>query len=194
MKKLIFAGWILLVFVVPLKAQEDHDYNPNDKEPVAVFDLSKDQVPSAVVEAANNDFNLKNPETWTNFPYALKEYGWVYDSIGTLNVKPIRYEVKMKTNTGSDMYAVYSEKGNLIATREISDNVALPESVKDKLAKSKYSDWAVVGSQEIIRYYYDKKSVEQHIRVNVAKGGVKRSISFNFQANVDKNNMVQTRD
>jgi hypothetical protein len=95
----------------------------------------------------------------------------------------------MKTSKGDDFWAVYSANGELIETREISNDVALPHDVQVKLANSKYKDWTLVGNKEIIRFYHDHdfSSVEQHYRVTVEKDKVKRSISFNYQ-NKDKNN------
>ncbi|MEI6851791.1 MAG: hypothetical protein WCL06_03070 [Bacteroidota bacterium] len=184
MKKLLFTGVALLLFAVPIMAQVDHDYNPNDVVPTPGPNLSKDQVPASVVKAASIDFDLAKPETWTKFPFALKEYGWVYDKAAS-DVKPDRYEVTMKASNGDDLYAVYSADGVLIATREVNNNAAVPASVMAALSKSQYKDWKIVGNKETIRYYHDKKSVEQHFRVTVEKDNVKRSISFNYQASAN---------
>lgn len=185
MKNLFFFGIAFIFFSLPVIAQVDHDYNPNDREPITSLNLTKEQIPPSILKALSTDFSLNDPLTWTKFPFALKEYGWVYDSVGASSVKPDRYQVSMKTNSGHDLYAVYSAEGNLIATREISQDVPLPLSVKQKLAKSIYKNWAIIGNKEIIRYYHDKKSVEQHIRVTVAKDNVKRTLSFNYQATDD---------
>lgn len=193
MKKFILTVLVFVVFVIPIMAQVDHDYNPNDREPKPTILLTKDQVPTVVAKAMNTDFNLKNPETWTRFPYALKEYGWVYDSVGASNLTPDRYEVTFKTDDGHDMSAVYSSKGDLVATREVSENALLPAAVKKELDNSKYKDWTVIGNKEIIKYYHDKKSVEQHFRVTVAKDNIKRSISFNYQATDDMGQQISPR-
>jgi hypothetical protein len=184
MKKLIFSCLVVLLFVLPTIAQVDHDYNPNDVTPAPGPNLSKDQIPASVINAASTDFDLSKPSTWTKFPYALKEYGFVYDKAAA-DVKPDRYEVSMKATNGDDLYAVYSADGVLIATREVNKNAAVPASVIAELSKSQYKDWKIVGNKEIIRYYHDKKSVEQHFRVTVAKENVKRTISFNYQATED---------
>ncbi|MEI6124533.1 MAG: hypothetical protein WCQ95_12985 [Bacteroidota bacterium] len=180
MKKLFITGLFLITFGLPIIAQVDHDYNANDVIPVTQQTLNKDQIPMALLQAVNTDFDLSNPKTWTKFPYALKEYGWVYDK-GASDVKPDRYQVTMKTNNGDDMYAVYSKDGILIATREVNNNATVPAIVLAELAKSIYSDWKIVGSKEIIRYYYDKNSVEQHFRLTVQKDNVTRTLSFNYQ-------------
>lgn len=86
----------------------------------------------------------------------------------------------MKTQKGNDLFAVYSADGNLIATREMVTNVPVPPSVQESLSKSQYKDWKVTGTKEIIKYFHDKNSVEQHSRLTVEKDNVKRSISFNY--------------
>jgi hypothetical protein len=181
MKKLVIAGVIFMALSFQMMAQVDHDYNPKDVMPATGVVIPSSQVPQSVLQAMKVDFNLADPQTWTKFPYAIKEYGWVYDADAT-GVKPDRYEVSMKTDNGSDLFAVYSNDGNLIATREVLMNKPLPESIKEKLAKSAYKDWAVVGDKEIIKYYYDKNSVDQHFRITVEKNNVKRTISFNYEA------------
>jgi hypothetical protein len=94
----------------------------------------------------------------------------------------------MKTDKGGDLWAVYAANGDLIETREVAKDAALSPTVMDKLSKSQYKDWKVVGNKEIIKYYHDNDftSVEQHVRVTVEKDNVKRSISFNDQATSNK--------
>ena len=180
MKKLLSIGLGIMGFVLPSFGQS-HDYNLNDKEP-AIAVISKDQVPAAVVNAVNVQFNKDNPLTWSKFPYALKEYGWVYD-VGQGNLNLDRFEVTMKTTSGSDLWAVYTNKGELVESREMASNIKVPASVMDEFLKSKYKDWTIIGNKEIIRFYHDhnNSSVEQHFRITVEKDGVKRAISFNWQ-------------
>jgi hypothetical protein len=185
MKKYFFTCLLLMAFIFPLLSQVDHDYNPNDKTPDNGLTLNKDQIPPSVLKAYNTTFNLSNPDTWTKFPYALKEYGWVYDKDAS-DVKPDRYEVSLKTKEGNDFFAVYSADGNLVATREVSVNIAVPPHVMESLSKSKYKDWKIVENKEVIRYYHDSKSVEQHFRLTVEKDSERRSISFNYQETANK--------
>jgi hypothetical protein len=172
-------------FVLPSVAQVSHDFNSNDREPGPVATITKDQVPVAVQVAFKKEFSLNDPLTWSRFPFALKEYGWVYDE-GASDVKLDRYLVQMKTNKGNELDAVYSASGDLIESREVSTNIAIPPTVMEAFTKSQYKDWNIVGNKEIIRYYHDhnNSSVEQHIRLNVEKDGVKRAISFNYQGGV----------
>jgi len=182
MKKLLVSVLALTGFLFPLLAQVDHDYNPNDRVPVVNQRITKDQVPAAVLKAVNTQFDKANPVTWSKFPFALKEYGWVYD-VGAADLNLNHFEVTMTTPTGADLWAVYSDKGDLIETREVSKNVPLPRVAQEALAKSQYKDWKVVGNKEVIRYFHDHDAskAEQHLRVTVEKDGVKRSISLNYQ-------------
>jgi hypothetical protein len=184
MKKLVVTLLVIAAFSVPTLAQVDHDYNPNDVViPEKGFALNEKNIPESVLKAVKSEFNLNVPSTWTKFPYALREYGWVYDK-GASDVKPDRYQVSMKSKEGLDLYAVYSAEGNLIATREESTNIVVPDHVMKALQNSKYKDWTVVGNKQIIKYFHDKNSVEQHIRLTVVKDNVVRTISFNYQGKV----------
>ena len=182
MKKLLFSVLAFLGFLFPLLAQVDHDYNANDRVPVVNATIKREEVPAAVIKAAQTQFDMSNSGTWSKFPYALKEYGWVYD-VGASDVKLNRYEVTLKNKDGNDLWAVYTAKGELVETREVSANVPIPANVQEALSKSQYKDWKVLGNKEIIRFYHDhdNNSVEQHFRLTVEKDNVKRSISFNFQ-------------
>lgn len=182
MKKLFITSLAFLSFLIPSLAQIDHDFNANDREPNVKATILKDQVPEAVRKAVNIQFNKNNPLTWSKFPYALKEYGWVYD-VGAADLKLDRYEVTMKSEKGNDLWAIYAANGELIESREMSVNVAVPTYVLEELSKSKYKDWKIVGNKEIIKFYHDhnNSNVEQHLRLTVEKDNVKRSLSFNFQ-------------
>lgn len=182
MKKFLFSVLALLGFIFPLMAQVDHDYNTNDREPLINSTITKDQVPAAILKAAQTKFDLNNSATWSKFPYALKEYGWVYD-VGASNIKLDRYEVTIKNKEGNDLWAVYTVKGELVESREASVNVPVPANIMQELLKSQYKDWKIVGDKEIIRFYHDhnNSSVEQHFRLTVEKDNVRRSISFNYQ-------------
>lgn len=184
MEKLFIACVALIGSVLPTFAQVSHDFNPNDKVPVVNGTITKEEVPAAVLKAFSVEFDKNNPLTWSKFPYALKEYGWVYDA-GASTIMLDRYEVTMKTDNGADLWAVYNAKGELIETREMSVNVIIPASIMDAFLNSQYKDWKIVGNKEIIRFYHDhdNSSVEQHFRITIEKDNVTRSISFNFQGN-----------
>ena len=187
MKKILLFVSAWGVFILPLIAQIDHDFNSNDRVPVVNVKITKEQVPAAVLKAVNTQFDKNNQLTWSKFPYALKEYGWVYD-VGAADVPLNRYEVTMKTTEGNDLWAVYNAEGQLVETNELSTNILIPQSIMDALSKSQYKDWKIVGNREIIKYYHEHNfsSVEQHLRITVEKDNVKRSISFNYKGNTDK--------
>jgi hypothetical protein len=171
----------LFAMVLPSVAQS-HDFNPNDREPEITVKISKEQIPLAIQNAVNVQFSKDDPKTWSRFPYALKEYGWVYD-VGAKDLSLDRFQVEMKTKKGTDLKAIYTVNGELIESDEVSTNSAIPPSVMEEFLKSKYKDWKIVGNREVIRFYHDhnNSSVEQHFRITVEKDGVKRSISFNWQ-------------
>jgi hypothetical protein len=186
MKKLFISILALLGFMLPSIAQVypvAHDFNPNDREPVINATILKDQVPAAVLKAVNTQFSKENPLTWSKFPYALKEYGWVYD-VAAANINLDHFQVTMKTTKGNELDAIYTVNGDLVETREMSTNIPVPPDITAELQKSQYKDWTVVGNKEIIDYYHDynnKSSVERHFRITVQKDNAKRSISFNWQ-------------
>jgi hypothetical protein len=184
MKKFLISGLALIALMFPAVAQEDHDFSLNDRVPVVNTTIPKDQVPALVQKAVAVQFDRSQPLTWSKFPYALKEYGWVYD-VGASDLKLDRYEVTMKTQSGNELWAVYSADGEIIESREMSTNIPVPKPVMDKFLKSKYKDWKITGNKEIIKFYHDHdlnaSNVEQHFRINVEKDGVKRAISFNWQ-------------
>ena len=182
MKKLLISILAFSAFIFPLLGQVDHDYNINDRVPIVNTTITKDQVPAAVLKAVQTQFDFSNPVTWSKFPYALKEYGWVYD-VGASDIKLDRYEVILKNKEGHDLWAIYAANGDLIESRETANNVAMPINIQLALSKSQYKDWKVVGDKEIIKFYRDhnNSNVEEHFRLTVEKEKVKRSISFNFQ-------------
>jgi hypothetical protein len=186
MKKSIVTLVLLIAFLLQLVAQVDHDYNVNDRVPLINKTITKEQVPAAVLKAVNNQFNGNDPITWSKFPFALKEYGWVYD-VGAAQIPLERYEVTMKTGKGNEMWALYNAAGELIETREVLNNTSIPRSVQLALDNSQYKGWDIVGNKEIIKFYHDHdmRKVEQHFRVTVQKDNVKRSISFNYQNQID---------
>jgi hypothetical protein len=172
-------------YFFPLLGQIDHDYNTNDRVPIVNTYITKEQVPAAVLKSLDIQFDKDKPQTWSKFPFALKEYGWVYD-VGSSDLALNRFEVTLKTKEGDDLWAVYSASGDLIETKEVSKNTVVPAYVMDALARSEYKDWQIVGDKEIIKYYHDHDitKAEQHLRLTLEKDNVKRSVSFNY--NVSK--------
>jgi hypothetical protein len=180
MKKLIISLFVFTGFLFPLLAQVDHDQSVNDIIPVESLTLKKDQVPAAISKAVLSDFAKDEAFRWGKFPYVLEKYGWVV-SKDAADQKPDRYEVNIKANDGSDIYAVYSPDGTILQSRTIRKNAFLPSAVSQALAKSQYKDWTVVGDKELIKYWNAKNDIEEHFRITVEKNNVKKSISFNYK-------------
>jgi len=180
MKKLIVTLLAFTGFLFPLLAQVDHDQRENEIIPNESLTLKKEQIPTAIVKAVQQDFATGQAFTWGKFPYVLEKYGWIV-AADAVNQKPDRYEVNIKAHDGSDIYAIYSPDGTIIQSRIIRKNAALPSNVIQALGKSQYKDWKVVGDKELIRYYNTKKDVEEHYRITVEKNNVKKTISFNYK-------------
>jgi hypothetical protein len=180
MKKFLASVLALSGFLFPLLAQVDHDARVNDVIPVETLTLKKEQIPQAIVKSVAVDFSTGQPVTWGKFPYNLENYGWVVNQ-GTAGEKPDHYEVLIKAKDGSDVYAVYNADGTIIETRSVYKNIPVPAEVTASLAKSKYSDWTIIGDKELIKYFKDKKNIEEHFRLTVQKGNLKHSISFNYK-------------
>jgi hypothetical protein len=183
MKKILFAGLVLMMFAPGLKSQDKFEYNkPNYVLPLANYEItSSDKIPVSVVKAMNVDFALDKPHTWTKFPNSLTAYGWKYDK-NAADGGLIHYELKMRTTDGIDLTGYYSYMGILISTHEVFLNVELPALVEEKLAKIINRDWVVIGTMETIIYHHDKNSVEQHFSITIKKGKITRTISFNDEA------------
>jgi hypothetical protein len=181
MKKVTITLLAFVVFVLPSLAQSFHDFDPTEKEPIVKATITKDQVPEPVLKAAATQFDKNNPKTWSKFPYALKEYGWVYD-VNSSGNNLDHFLVTMKSRQGNNFQAVYNADGALIETRETAINVPVPKEVLTELEKSPYNGWTITGNKEIINYYRDRNnaSVERHFRVTLEKGKAKKSISFNW--------------
>jgi len=180
MKKLIVSLIAVAGFIIPLRAQVDHDQNDNETFPKESLILKKDQIPANIVNAVNTDFSNGEAFRWGKFPFMLEKYGFVIAK-GKENQKPDYYEVNIKTKDGSDIYAVYSSDGTIIQSRTIRKNAALPLTVTQALAKSQYKDWTIVGDKELIKYYNSKSDVEEHFRVTLEKNNVKKSVSLNYK-------------
>jgi hypothetical protein len=180
MKKLIVSLLAFTGFLFPLLAQVDHDQNDDEGIPQESLILKKDQIPAAIVKAVNSDFIKGEAFRWGKFPFVLEKYGWVIAK-GMENQKPDYYEVNIKSQDGSDIYAVYSADGTIIQSKTIRKNAALPLNVTQALAKSQYKDWTVVGDKELIKYYNSKNDVEEHFRITLEKNNVKKTVSFNYK-------------
>lgn len=177
MKKLILSLIGFTAFIFPLLAQVDYDQGENDEIPVENLILKKEQIPAAIVKAVNETFKSGQVFKWGKFPYVLEKYGWIV-SKSAGDQKPDRYEAYIKADDGSEIYAIYNPDGTIIQSRIIRKNAEIPHLVAEKLAKSKYAGWKIVGDREVIKYYNSPKDIEEHFRITVEKNGSKKTVSF----------------
>jgi len=185
MKKLFIKSFVLLAFVLPAQAQTD--FPVLYYSPVIEAKIPGDQVPDEVLSSLSLQFDRNNPVTWSKFPFSMAEYGWVYD-MGEENNNLNHFEVTMKTNKQDDYWAMYSNRGELLESQEISRNRSVPAHVRDEFAKSKYNDWKIVESKEIVRFSHDhafnESSVKHQFRLTVEKDGEQKSLTYNWKASL----------
>jgi hypothetical protein len=181
MKKLVISFIAALGMVLPAIAQESRSFYADESEPIVSAKIPTDQVPAPVVKAVNTRFDKNDPQTWCKFPYALKEYGWLYD-VNSPGSDFNGYTVTMKTKDGKDFQAMYNADGSLIESKEMSVNVPVPQDIMAELLNSSYKDWNIVGDRQIIKFYRDRNNsnVESHMRITVEKDNVKKNISFSW--------------
>ena len=171
----------------PMIAQSDSYYVKGEKVPIVIAEISKDQLPSAILMAGDVRFDKDNPLTWSKFPHTLKEYGWVYE-VGTTDNMPSHYEVTMRTTGGGYMLGYYSVDGYLTETREISKNTTVPRYILEALFESPYKDWKIVGNKEIINFYQSKDNTiaEQNFRLSVEKDKERKKLAFSYDVSTGK--------
>jgi hypothetical protein len=180
MKKLIISMVILAGYLFPAMAQVDHDQEDGYIVPLESLTLTKDQIPVSIVQAVKEDFKDGQAFMWGKFPYVLEKYGWIV-SPEAQGQKPDFYQVKIKANDGSDIYAIYKPDGTILQSKIIRKDVMLPSSVKQALEKSQYKDWHIIGDKELIKYYNTRTNIEEFYRITVEKGNIKKTISFNYK-------------
>jgi hypothetical protein len=185
MKKLVLLLLASTGFMFPLFSQIDHVIDDNEAVPIESLTLKKDQVPKPIIDAVKSDFKSDQAFTYGKFPYVLKKYAWVVDP-DQANKKPDFYEVYIKSNDGSDIWAIYNPDGKIVESKTIRKDANLPMNVDQALAKSQYKDWKVVGDKELIKYFDTKNNVEEHVKVTVEKSGQKKNITFNLTEPMSK--------
>jgi len=187
MKKLLLTLIVLVTYMFPMIAQSDSYYVKGEKVPIVTAEISKDQLPSAILMAVNVRFDKDNPLTWSKFPHTLKEYGWVYE-VGTTDNMPSHYEVTMRTTSGGYMLGFYSADGYLTETREISKNISVPRYILEALFESPYKDWKIVGNKEVINFYQsmDNTVAEQNFRLSLEKDKERKKLAFNYDVSTGK--------
>ncbi|MGB8491751.1 MAG: hypothetical protein WCE64_11905 [Bacteroidales bacterium] len=186
MKKMLLA-LLGTAFAVPMIAQSNLVPLLNDETIVVSSQLPVKEVPSAVIKAINTSFDKNNPATWSKFPYTLKEFGWVYE-IGPNVEAPSLYEVRVKTTPGGLMSGFYSDKGNLVRTRQFSKNIPTPRYVLDEIYSGEYNGWKIVGNKELVTLYNenDHTIAKQNFKVTIEKGKERKKLAFNYEASTGK--------
>lgn len=179
MKKLVLLLLASTGFLFPLFSQVDNVIEESEGVPLESLTLKKDQVPKAIVDAVKSDFKSDQPFTYGKFPYVLKKYAWVVDP-DAKGKTPDYYEVFIKDQDGSDIWAIYNPEGKIIESKTIRKNGNLPMNIDQKLANSQYKDWKIIGDRELIKYYDNKNNVEEHVKVTVEKNNMKKNLSFAF--------------
>ncbi len=166
MKKLMFLFLSIMVPAFPILAQT--------MVPLERLTLTKDEMPKAIIEAANKLFEGNTQIAWGKFPYELKEYGWAVDPDQS---KPIdHYEIQIKVGDGFNIYAVLDSNGELLRFKEVKKNAVPPRSVLIALENSKYKDWKIVG--DVMHVKYNKNDAEEHISLNLRKGNKTKNVTF----------------
>jgi hypothetical protein len=173
MKKSFFTIVFLLAVMLPAFSQ------PAERMPLEDITLNKGNLPPSVLKAADEIFKGNTQIQWGVFPYELEDYGWVVNPNYT---QPIdHYSIRMKTNDGSNLYAVFESTGELIRYKLTSKDMTLPVVIKNAIAKTEYKDWKVTGL-DMVRN--NQKKVEEHYIVKLEKGGQKKSLYYSLKGEV----------
>jgi len=184
-KVLVFT--VLVALMLPLVAQTENGLDYTSRVPFVSTTIATENLPQSVVDAVNLRFDKDNPLTWSKFPYALKEYGWVYD-LGTSDIQLVNFEVTMRTTKGDNLSAVYNAEGELVETRQNSRDVPVPLYIRTALAKGEYKDWKIVGNKEVINYYHGPNyaKADQHFKLKIENGKEKKRLVFDYEASTGK--------
>jgi hypothetical protein len=170
MKRLQFLFLTLLVFSIPILAQEP----VSEEVPMESLTLKKGNIPPQIIKAAEQLFQGSTQVAWGSFPYELKDYGWVVNK--DYNEPIDHYEVKLTAKDGSDVYAVFESTGELIRYRVINKQAVTPKPILDAIAKGEYKDWKIAG--DVMKITSSQKKVVEHYAVKLEKGNMKKTLYF----------------
>lgn len=173
-------------FSFSILAQSSVDPLMSEAVPVVTARIPVGSVPAAVTKDINIHFDKDNPMTWSRLPYEFKDFGWVYE-VGRPERKLTHYEITMKTSDGL-LWGKYDADGDLVKTREISKNIAIPNYILAEIYKGSYKDWKIVGNKEVVNFYKSKDHpyAEQNFRINIEKDNVIKKLAFSYEANSGK--------
>lgn len=186
MKKLVLSA-VLVALMLPLVAQTENGLDFANRVPLVSTTITKENLPQSVVNSASLRFDKNNPLTWSKFPYALKEFGWVYD-LGTSESQLVNFEVTMENTNGDLLWAAYNAEGELTETRQNSKNVPVPQYIRAALAEGEFKDWKIAGTREMISFYNgpDFAKADQHFRLVVEKGKERKRLAFDYEGSTGK--------
>jgi hypothetical protein len=187
MKKIYFVLMLAIVVSFSVKAQPNEDALMSEYVPVVASKIQASNIPASISKDVNTLFDKDNPLTWSKFPYKFKDFGWVYE-VGNPEKKLSRYEVSIKTSRGGFLWGRYNADGDLVETKEISENIAVPKYILDALYTGPYKDWKIVGNKEVVNFYQNKDNptAEQNFKLNIEKGNMKKKLAFQYEANSGK--------
>ncbi len=150
--------------------------------------VKENEVPAVVVESFKQNFKDGHSEGWAIVPVAvLNEEYIVSEQNNLIGEKPIFYVVKIK---GQQMRgeAVYDQDGSLKYSKEVINDTALPEAVRDTIAK-KYPGFTFLKDQETIK---DGKHRFIHYRVIIDNGKEKIALAVNGSGKILRERRVPT--
>lgn len=175
MKKSLFLISLLLVFFLPVIAQEASEVVPEES-----LTLKKGNIPPQVLKAAEDLFKGSTQIAWGVFPYELKDYGWVVNS--DYNEPINHYEIHMKLADGSDAYVVFESTGELIRYRVVKKNAPIAPAIMKTIESGPYKDWKVNGDVMVIKN--NQKKIVDHYAVNLVKGSMKKTLYYTTKGEV----------
>ena len=174
MKKLIV---VVILFVAFQNAWAQ------DSETLVIKKIEKRTVPAAVITSVEKEYPEGIVELWEAIPVKAFESYYVVSETNDMYIgeKPEYYQVTMK-GTHSKTYAVYDANGNLIHSREIIKDTALPEAIRTTIVTD-YPGWRITGDKEVIR---EGDGVHNTYKVELSKSKERRTLITDEEGQVLK--------
>ena len=139
--------------------------------------VGEDEIPGVVMESVAVDYPDMDYTDWQTLSPEAYEADWVVmDDEGDTEeevLEPEYYEVDYR-GKGIHGYAVYNSEGELLHSKEVIKDEALPEAITQAIAKD-YPNHKVMGDKEVIR---DGNKNVKYYEVNVEKGKDKEKLYF----------------
>lgn len=164
MKKLIVVAILFIAFQGAMA---------QDSETLVIKKIEKRTVPAAVITSVEKEYPEGIVELWEAIPAKAFESYYVVSKTNDLYLgeKPEYYQVTM-TGTHSKTYAVYDAKGNLIHSREIIKDTALPEAIRTTIVTD-YPGWKINGDKEVIR---EREGVNDMYKIELSKSKERKTL------------------